>query len=198
MKQGVLVVDEGRKSTSDLPGPRGEEEFPRDQALTAHWRDRFVRLAYRFLWNWSDAEDAVHDALVIAETRQEQVKDESKWWPWVTRIVVNQCHLFSRQRIRGEEFRQSLPGSRAVPGIRQEAGIEKKELAEIIKKLIAELPDRQRTAVVLRHLEGMEYEKIAQVMEISESSVRGHVFAGREALRKMILARYPEWAGAES
>jgi RNA polymerase sigma-70 factor (ECF subfamily) len=173
-----------------------EKKTPPKEPATAHWREQFVRLAYRFLWNWSDAEDAVQDALVLAETKREQVRDEKKWWAWITRIVINQCRQVHRRRVRSEDLWRSLPEARTEPGNRQTTRIEQQELATILKKLITELPDRQRTAVVLRHLEGMEYEDIARIMELSESSVRVHVFSGREALRKMILARYPEWAGA--
>ncbi len=47
--------------------------------------------------------------------------------------------------------------------------------------------------MTLRHIERLEYPRIAQIMELSESTVRAHVLAGREALRKLILSRHPEW-----
>jgi RNA polymerase sigma factor (sigma-70 family) len=62
-----------------------------------------------------------------------------------------------------------------------------------MRDLIVHLPEGQRTAVTLRHLEQMEYAQIAIIMEISESTVRAHVRAGREALRRMIVSKHPEW-----
>ena len=92
--------------------------------------------------------------------------------------------LFGRQK--------GLPAE-PEPGRR----VETRELGGILKTLLAELPEKQRTALVLRHLEGMAYRRIAEVMEISESTARVHVRAAREALREMIVKRYPEWADVD-
>ena len=62
-----------------------------------------------------------------------------------------------------------------------------------MKRLLVQLPRQQQAAVTLRHLERMEYPQIARIMAISESTVRVHVRTGREALRKLIQARHPEW-----
>ncbi|MCH7885647.1 MAG: hypothetical protein IIC01_10400, partial [Planctomycetes bacterium] len=60
-------------------------------------RDRLVRLAYRFLWNRDDAEDAVQEALTVAHQKRSALRDSSKWWSWVRRIVVQQCRVSGRR-----------------------------------------------------------------------------------------------------
>ena len=157
-------------------------------------RGRLVRLAYRFLWDWDDAEDAVQDALAIAQQKREQLKDHSRWWSWVRRIVVQQCHLQWRKSGRRQRAESSMPPP--AHGDRQPAAmLETAELGRIVRELIAALPERQQTAIVLRHLEQMDYRSIAAEMEISQSTARVHVRAGREVLREAILKRYPQWAG---
>lgn len=157
-------------------------------------RGQLVRLAYRFLWNWHDAEDAVQDALVLAEQKRSQLKDQAKWQFWVRRIVIQQSHL---QRRRGARWGAVWARLKHQFGARQHQSsgdLGTTELSRIVRELIASLPERQQTALVLRHLEQMEYPSIAAVMQIAESTVRVHVRAAREALRKAILKRYPQWA----
>ncbi len=167
---------------------------PAEKASTQA-RKRLVRLAYRFLWNWHDAEDAVHDALVTAEQKSDQLKDTGKWWSWVSRIVVQQCQLHRRKSKKRKDQQAALPDTLAASGPAPSAVFENSELGEILRQLVAELPERQRTAIVLRHLEDMDYPSIARIMEITESTVRVHVRAARQALRKAMLKRYPEWNG---
>ncbi len=62
-----------------------------------------------------------------------------------------------------------------------------------MRRLLTNLPEQQRAAMTLRHIERLDYPRIAQVMAISESTVRVHVRAGREALRELIQSRHPEW-----
>ena len=157
-------------------------------------RGQLVRLAYRFLWNWHDAEDAVQEALALARQKQSQLKDQARWPFWVRRIVIQQCHL-QRRRSRGwgvlrARLKQRLEARQHHPG----RSLHTAELGRIVRELIASLPERQQMALVLRHLEQMDYPSIAAVMQISQSTVRVHVRAAREALRNAILKRYPEWA----
>ena len=186
------MVDDERKSLAEFDRSRADGESDPLGREVLDRRDGFVRLAFRFLWNRADAEDAVQEAFVCAQRSRDQVRDPARWWSWMARIVVNQCHqaLRRRRQDRVHEHKADLPA-------RQDRTIETAELAGLLKGLIGELPDQQRTAVVLRYLEQKEYSEIAKVMEVSESTVRVHVFSGREALREMILKRYPEWAGLE-
>ena len=63
-------------------------------------RGRLVQLAYRFVWSRSDAEDAVHNALILAQQKGDQLRSGAKWWSWVCRIVVRQCLLLRRRDMR--------------------------------------------------------------------------------------------------
>ena len=155
-------------------------------------RDRLVRLAYRFLWNRDDAEDAVQEALTVAHQKRSALRDSSKWWSWVRRIVVQQCRVSGRRsvmrRIHAERMALENAGL-TVESPDPTSG----ELKELVRTLIDQLPPRQREVVVLRHLEDMPFDKIAELLEISTSTARVHAAAGRQRLRELILKRYPEW-----
>ena len=157
-------------------------------------RGQLVRLAYRFLWNWHDAEDAVQDALALAQRKRSQLKDQAKWQFWVRRIVIQQCHLQRRRTTRWGAVWARLKHELGARQHQSGGDPGTTELSRIVKELIVSLPERQQTALVLRHLEQMDYPAIAAVMQIAESTVRVLVRSAREALRKAILERYPEWA----
>lgn len=157
--------------------------------LNRNDRRRLVQLACRFVWNQADAGDAVQDALANAQRQGDQVRDAAKWWSWLCRIVVRQCLLSRRSGSRRVKHEQAA----AVGDVSADDDrIERNERAMLVRWAIERLPDQQRTAVTLRHLEEMSYERIGEMMEITPSTARGHVRAGREAIRGAIARREPK------
>lgn len=159
-------------------------------ALTLGQRRRLLRLAYRFCWNRSDAEDALQNAMVVALRKAEQLRDPERIWPWLCRIVVQQCRLLHRRR-RPAVLQEPIEAAHANESVSQR--LSQQELGELMKRLLVQLPHKQRVALTLRHIEHLEYPAIAAVMNVTESTVRAHVRAGRETLRGLILSHHPEW-----
>ena len=158
-------------------------------------RGLLVRLAYRFCWNLEDAEDAVQSALLLASRRERQLDQRSKLWSWVRSIVVRQCHDIRRQSHRRTK---QVAAAREAAELdrRQQTGdpTTTNELGDVLRRLIGTLPERQQTAIVLRHLENMDYRAIGELLGISESTARVHVRNGREALRRAVIQEHPEWS----
>lgn len=149
---------------------------------TAEQRRRLVRLAYRFVWNLHDAEDAVQDALIAAQQNVGKLREQRSWWSWVVRVVVQRCHLHGREKRRKElalRRVESRAGFEAGPAVHDALS----PYAEKLRQALADLPDRQREVLVLRHLEDLTYERIGEVLGISPSTARVHAHAGRESLR---------------
>ena len=168
------------------------EPAGRVPALCPAGRDRLVRLAYRFLWDRDDAEDVVHDALITARERADDLRDADKWWSWVGRIVVRRCHEQSRRKLVQRRHQESLrieTARRSEQSHTDNTG----EFKERIRRLLHDLPRRQHEVIVLRHLQGMSYGEIADLLEISPATARVHAQAGREALRHLLLQRHPDW-----
>ena len=167
---------------------------PTPADVTAQERARLLRLAYRFCWERSDAEDVLQNALLVAVEKSQQLREPVSRWPWLCRVVIQQCYLRGRKRQRRNESQGAADFSlRDSSSPTHAANLDKAELGELMRRLLLDLPERQRAALTLRHLEQMEYGQIARIMAISESTVRAHVHAGREALRNMISARHAEW-----
>jgi RNA polymerase sigma-70 factor (ECF subfamily) len=174
----------GEHALDEMP-PTGQPADHDFLAEVREHRSRLVRLAYRFCWNRANAEDAVHSALIRAAGRRAQVRDGARVWAWVRAIVVRECQDQRRREKRDRRAadariqKEGQPGDAANPAELAARG----ELTERVREAIGELPERQQTAVVLRHLEEMSYAEIAEIMDVSESTVRVQVRNALENLR---------------
>jgi RNA polymerase sigma-70 factor (ECF subfamily) len=164
--------------------------YAEDCANVSHSvRDRLVRLAYRFVWNREDAEDVVQDALVAAHERKADLREGGGWWSWVCRIVIQRCHLHGRERLRRKRHQEPYEAE-AARRMSQSTAEEPTELKEMVRSLLEQLPRRQHEVIVLRHLQGMTYDQIAKVLDISSATARVHARAARERLRELVLERH--------
>ncbi len=168
----------------------GEAAGDRPTSINAESRLRLVWLAYRFLWDRSEAEDAVQDALLAAHQRAADVRDCGKWWSWVCRIVVQRCHLASRQRAQSRKLQRADVALSVC--VEDAPTASRHEMAGVVREVIAELPQRQREVLVLRHLQGMSFEEIAEVLEMAPATARVQAMNARESLLKLVLERHPE------
>ncbi|MCB9849722.1 MAG: RNA polymerase sigma factor [Phycisphaerales bacterium] len=151
-------------------------------------RGALVRLAYRLVWNLDDAEDAVQDALVRAAERREQLADTSRAWSWVRAIVVRQCHDLRRRTQRGTRAMAAIEERKRDDSAPPQAHelVAGAELNDRVRAAIAALPERQQSVLVLRHLEELSYPEIAELLGMSESTVRVQVRNARESLCRML------------
>jgi len=69
----------------------------------------------------------------------------------------------------------------------------KQERAEIINRLINELPEPQRSLVYFRHIEGKEYREIEGLMEMKENAIRVSISRARKQLKEMLQKKYASW-----
>lgn len=180
----------GLTSVRPLKGETGHgaKQTP---VVSPSMRDRLVRLAYRFLWNRDDAEDAVQDALTVAHERVGDLRDAGRWWSWVCRIVVNRCQERGRQRLRRERHEQPL----MIAEARRQANVETDATEDktILRRVLQDLLQRQQEVIVLRHLQEMSYEQVGEVLGIAPATARVHARAARETVRKLMLQRCPDW-----
>ncbi|MEO8294508.1 MAG: sigma-70 family RNA polymerase sigma factor [Gemmatimonadota bacterium] len=142
------------------------------------------RLARTVLQNSEDADDAAQDGFLLAWRHIDRYDPNRPFAPWLMRIVMNAAADLRRKRkVRSTE--QLPPGAPARGGSPEEETdrtLFRTELTEALKQL----PDRQRTAVVLFDAEGYGHADIAAILGIPEGTVRSDVFHARRALRKAL------------
>ncbi|UCG33628.1 MAG: RNA polymerase sigma factor [Phycisphaerales bacterium] len=165
--------------------PKRPPGTPGTNPTTSDWigdRAELVRLAHRFVWSPDDAEDIVHDAILHARRNRHQLRDPARANPWLRRIVVQRALLHLRQTHRRRRALEAAGRAEPVPAIDPAQDAARREETQMLRAAIERLPTQQQIAVTLRHLEGMEYSRIAEIMDVAESTVRFHVRQARLAL----------------
>lgn len=160
-------------------------------ALTRRVTPRILAYAARMLGgDRAEAEDVAQETMLrLWKVAPEWRQGETKVTTWAYRVATNLC--IDRQRSRGRKRQMALDeapevadGARGAEGQLQEAG----RMAALEAALV-ELPDRQRQAVVLRHLEGMTNPEIAAIMEIGVEAVESLTARGKRALAAILSGR---------
>ena len=141
-----------------------------------------LRLAYTLTGNAADAEDVVQEALARALPRWNRISRVEDVDAYVRRMVINAntswWRKFRRRESPSPEIRESLVREETVVGPGEELD-DKRRLWLACQAL----PESQRTAVVLRYYEQLEYAEIAALTGVREGSVRARVSRGLAALR---------------
>ena len=175
---------------------KGERESF-DEMVVAY-SPRLFRLAYGLLGNKQDAEEVVQDAFVRAYRALPGFRGDASFETWMHRITMNLArNKFHWNRRRGSGLNVSLssgdesdpeqPSVRIdLPDTRMEPDrlLENTELQQNIVLVIRSLPEKLREAMVLRHMENLSYEQIADYLNCKVGTVKSRLARGREILRR--------------
>jgi RNA polymerase sigma-70 factor, ECF subfamily len=175
----------------------GERDRAREQFadLVAHHQRRAVRIAYSYLRDAHDADEAVQDAFVKVFTHIASYREEYPFEVWFTRILVNGC--LDLRKARARRTRWVLPMSSPAesapadpPAIQPspEDRVISTERAGHIAKAIEKLPDRQRAVFTMCHVADQTTSEVSQALGLSEATVRVHLFRAVRKLRKLLAS----------
>ena len=158
-------------------------------ALVDRYQRGLVNLAYRLVGNWETALDLAQDTFVRAYQALNSFDSSRRFSPWLYRIATNRCYDYLRQQRRRqavslEEVKGEAWNIDESSNPVQQA--EQHDLAQAIEEAIAGLPPRYRTVVVLRYLEGMSYQDIAETLEMPLGTAKTHIYRARVSLRQTL------------
>lgn len=159
--------------------------------LTARIAPRVLSFAARMLGgDRAEAEDVTQEAMLrLWKIAPEWRQGEAKVTTWVFRVASNLCTDRLRKR-RGVDLDAVPEPEDDAPSAA--ATMMDADRAKALEAALAILPDRQREAVVLRHLEGLSNPEIAEAMEISVEAVESLTARGKRALAKLLIGRREE------
>ncbi len=131
----------------------------------------------------SDAEDAAQEAFIQAWRALPSFREGSAFSTWLYRIAANRClTVLASPRRRSEP----LPDTEMDPGPGPEAAALERETFDAMKQAIGELTPEQRAPLVLREFEGLSYESIGEVLDLTPGAVKGRLHRARlELVRGM-------------
>ena len=173
----------------------GDKDAAREHfgMLVLQQQRRAVRIAFQYLRDAHDADEAVQDAFVKAFTHIGGYREEYPFEVWFTRILVNGC--LDVRRARARRLRWIVPATIAserppIEPVSLEPSPEQRlmssDSAREIAAAVAQLPDRQRTVFTLCHLAGQSSSEVSQALSLSDATVRVHLFRAVHALRRRL------------
>jgi RNA polymerase sigma-70 factor (ECF subfamily) len=163
--------------------------------LVRKYRHRVLKLSMRYTRNRADAEDAVQNTFIKAYFGLQHFRGDSAFYSWLYRIAVNSAKTAMSLRARDASIHKFNTRSNDAVN---DASVALKELdtpeelalteeiCAAVNGAIGELCEEQRTAIVLRELEGLSYSEVASAMSCPLGTVRSRVFRAREAINAQL------------
>jgi RNA polymerase sigma-70 factor (ECF subfamily) len=179
-KELVKRVQKGDKGAFDL--------------LVLKYEQKIVNLVMRYVRDPEQALDITQEAFIKAYRALPRFRGDSAFYTWLYRIAVNTAkNYLAAQRRRPTDIELDLqdPEQYGLHAKLKETDTPEgvalsKELQETLERAIESLPDDLRTAIILRELDGMSYEEIAQTMDCPVGTVRSRIFRARDAIAKKV------------
>ncbi|MAB06320.1 MAG: RNA polymerase subunit sigma [Rhodobacteraceae bacterium] len=179
-------------SDEDLLGAYAAGEPAAARALTVRLGPKAFGLAMRMLGDRAEAEDVAQEALLrLWRAAPGWRTGEAKVSTWLYRVVSNLCIDRIRRR-RGGSVDLDAVAEPLDPARSAEQELQETARGAALQAALDTLPERQRQAVVLRHLEGLSNPEIAGIMEIGVRAVESLTARGRKALEGLLASRRAE------
>lgn len=167
-------------------------EYAAFEELVRRYRNDVVGLAYHYLRDREEAWDISQEVFVKVHGSLGRFRGDASFKTWILRITANRCKdYFKKRRLKTVVFDEAAPGGRGagdlasgIPGPAE--ALEARELGEAIQAALDTLPEKHRTAFVLREFEGLSYEEMAGVMGCRMGTVMSRLHHARKKLRKAL------------
>ena len=158
------------------------------QLLSQRLLPRVYGQALRMLSDRAEAEDVAQEAMIrLWKIAPDWRQGEAQISTWLYRVVANLCTDRLRKRRGNIGLDQVAEAADDAPSVT--AQMQQNSRTVALRQALAQLPDRQAQAVSLRHLEGLSNPEIAEIMDISVTSVESLTARGKRALADMLAKR---------
>ena len=162
--------------------------------LVIKYQPKIIKLVMRYVRDPSEALDVSQEAFIKAYRAAPSFRGDSAFYTWLYRIAINTAKNYLVAAARRPTYydlnAESAEQFEAFAKLRDIDTPEhltlSEEIRQTVNQAIADLPDDLRTAIILRELEGMSYEAIAQTMECPVGTVRSRIFRARASIDKRV------------
>jgi RNA polymerase sigma-70 factor (ECF subfamily) len=195
-----------KRSAAELAGPKSDDErltrelierircgdnqaFPE---LVRHYWNQVASLAYRMLGDYDEAADITQIVFLKISGNIWRYDEKRRFSTWLYRITANACidHIRKYRRHRHEpieDFQNVLESQGDDP----EFDFHRRQLRSYIDKAAQGLSDKQRSAFVLRDVQGRKVDDVASIMKIPQTTARWYVQRAREKIRRELIRQCP-------
>lgn len=178
------------EETIALWGSRGSTKDAFEAIVKRHMKDAYF-IALGLVGNHEDALELSQEAFFRAFKNIKQLSSKGKFFPWFYQILRNLCfsHL-RRRRVRRADSFEELDGDNIKAGISDvfdpEAVAERNESKDLVWKAIAQLDDKHREVIVLRHFQNLSYEEISKILFCNRGTVTSRLYYARKRLKEIL------------
>ena len=159
--------------------------------LVSKYQRKIFRLLSRIIRDQAEVEDVAQEAFIKAYRALPNFRGDSAFYTWLYRIAINTAknHLVSQGRraptstVADIEDAETFDDGEHLRDLNTpDSMLLTKQVGEAVNRAIDQLPEDLRTAIVLREIEGLSYEEIAESMNCPIGTVRSRIFRAREAI----------------
>lgn len=166
------------------------------QQLMERYQQRAFAVAFGMLHSRDDALDVVQDAFIKVHRHLDRFQGQSSFYTWLYRIVVNLCIDARRKRTRSrtDQLDETLPEdadkaseldvSPVRPGVHPLKNVQARQLGVQIQTALDQLTENHRVILLLREVDGLSYEELADMLGISKGTVMSRLFHARQNMQK--------------
>ena len=171
--------------------------------LIRRYHQQLFNMLYALSGDWDDADDLAQETVLKAHRALAGFEGRAQFYTWIYRIGVNCWKDWCKTPRAQKEVRdvseegQSLL-DRQVSSEVSDALVEREEFQAMLEHALAKLNEEYRAAVVLREIDGLGYDEIADILDCSVGTVKSRLFRGRNQLKKLWDMRYrTQWEGED-
>jgi RNA polymerase sigma-70 factor (ECF subfamily) len=169
--------------------------------LVLRYQDRLYNVCRRVCGSEEDARDVVQDAFLKAFQGIGGFREGSSFFTWLYRIAMNMA-LSQRRRARirlaapldeshNGQMNRTADGRMRNTDLSDSVGTEKNEDHQRVADALSRLDEHQRAVVVLRDMDGLSYDEIGEILELTAGTVKSRLHRARQALRDLLAPQEP-------
>jgi len=192
-----MTSSDSPENDSDLVYAFTRGDHSAFEKIVLKYQDRVFNLCYRFLGDKQEAEDSAQEVFIKVYKALKGFKLKSSFYTWLYRIVINTC----KNRVKSLEYRRAKSRvsidndqekiDHGIPGIIDknnlpDTNLEQKEKIKRIQQAINSLPPDQKAMVILRDIEGLSYDEIADITKNRLGTVKSKLSRARLGLRNKL------------
>ena len=168
------------------------------EILVQRYKNPLTNFVFRFLGDYESCNDVVQETMIKVYRYKDTYSSVAKFSTWIYTIAGNLAKTeYRRQRRRnifsisdyGEDNKPyDLPDESYRPDVATDSGIKD----DIIQRALLKVKETYREAVILRDIQGMSYEEIAEILSVNEGTVKSRINRGRAQLQELLKDIYNE------
>lgn len=211
MNEYPVQLPQSMKMTIPNTTPVGEEQEDAELVIASRNGDqdafarlvqrhqrRVFNLVYRMLQNYEEANEITQETFLAAWQGLPAFRGDARFSTWLYRIAYNRCLKQLEQQKRERALQSAMQAEHMLGSSdneeRADAELDAREYQAFVREQLSRLPPKYRIVLVLRHLQEMTYEEMAEILAMPIGTIKTHLFRARTLLKDRLEALDREWS----